>query len=219
MFSFKQVSHQRVQMSRVLWWSVILLGCGLLSVAQAGKRKSVEPRISKTDAAQMRVPSMRALRKGTDDAVRRRIEFYRAKLPAKFRKRNNFAWAVAKIPGLDKEEYFAHSGIQSFKKLSKNAAKKIEGISLKPKKGRFKAFCVNRNDIIDGNDCWVRSVDTEYKILEDMATRLPDASVKGSIRLYTDLPPCASCWNVMQQFLAAYPHIEMQVLHKKKRRR
>ena len=204
-------------MKRMIWILILLFGCSLVSGGQAWKKKPVEPPVAETDAALMRVPTMRSLRDGTDDAVVERIEFNRAKLPAAYRKRNNFAWAVAKIPGLEKKEYFAHSGIQNMRKLSKKEQKKVEGISIRPKKGRFKAFCVNRNDIIDGPDCWVRTVDTEYKIIEEIAAQLPDDQVKGEVLIYTDLPPCASCWNVMKQFLAAYPHIEMRVLHKKKR--
>jgi len=154
---------------------------------------------------------------GVKDAalLTKRIEAVRKWLPMEFRKRNNFAWAVAKIDGLDKVEYFAHSGIQDFDGLSSDAQKRIAEISLKPAKGRFKTLCVNQRGVVEGDDCWQRNVDTEYKILEDMASRLPDTSVSGRMRLYTELYPCPSCWNVMKQFLAVYTNIQMQVLYRK----
>lgn len=166
--------------------------------------------------AVVRQPTLRKIHPEKDAAVVARVEFNRARLPEQYRRRNNFAWAVAKVKGLDKTEYFAHSGIQDLDSLSAEAARAIAGISLRPPQGRFHALCVNQNDVVDGHDCWVRAVDTEYKILEDLAARLPDPSVKGRVKLYTDLPPCASCWNVMKQFLAAYTNIQMQVLYGKK---
>ena len=75
---------------------------------------------------------------------------------------------------------------------------------------------MNQNNEVDGSDCWVRNVDTEYKILEDLADRLPDTAVAGCVRIYTDLPPCASCWGVMKQFLGTYSNVQMQVLYKQK---
>jgi hypothetical protein len=186
------------------------LGIGLTGhvLAQAAAPSAV--------AGERREPTMRHIQPSRDAAALERIEFFRAKLPAQYRKRNNFAWAVAKIKGLDKTEYFAHSGIQNLDDLSSAAAKKVEGISLKPQKWQFIPVCVNQNDVVDGPNCWVRNVDTEYKILEDMAARLPDTTVEGRVRIYTDLPPCASCWDVMKQFLGTYPNIQMQVLYRER---
>ena len=164
----------------------------------------------------VRQPTLRKAHPEKDALALERVEFCRAKLPEQYRRRNNFAWAVAKIKGLDKVEYFAHSGIQSLDDFSKATVKQLEGISIRPEKGRFHALCVNQNDVVDGYDCWVRVVDTEYKILEDMAARMPDPSVKGRVKLYTDLPPCASCWNVMKQFMTVYTNVQMSVLYRRK---
>ena len=163
-----------------------------------------------------RVPELRQIDPAKDGAALKRIDAVRAKLPAEFRKRNNFAWAVAKIDGLEKVEYFAHSGIQDLTNLSSVAARKIQDISIKPaaETARFTTLCVNQNGAVGGANCWQRDVDTEYKILEDMAARLPDAAVAGRIRLFTELYPCPSCWNVMLQFLAAYSNVQMQVLYR-----
>ncbi|MGD9782321.1 MAG: deaminase domain-containing protein [Kiritimatiellia bacterium] len=163
-----------------------------------------------------RVPELRQIDPAKDGAALRRIDDVRAKLPAEFRKRNNFAWAVAKIDGLEKVEYFAHSGIQNLTNLSTAAAQKIPDISIKPdgETAKFTTLCVNQNGAVGGANCWQRDVDTEYKILEDIASRLPDTAVSGRVRLFTELYPCPSCWNVMLQFLAAYPNVQMQVLYR-----
>ena len=168
-------------------------------------------------AAPDREPEMRLIDNVKDAAALARIELVRTWLPMEYRKRNNFAWAVAKIDGLEKVEYYAHSGIQDLEKLSSAAAEKIREISPRPAKdqAKFKTLCVNQNGAVDGADCWNRNVDTEYKILEDMAARLPDPAVAGRIRLYTELYPCPSCWNVMKQFLAMYTNVQMQVLYRK----
>lgn len=163
-----------------------------------------------------REPSLRKVQQDRDAEVMARIEFYREKLPEQFKARRNFAWALAEVEGLEKKEYFAHSGIQSLADFSSETAEKIEAISIRPEKGHFLVLCVNQRNVVAGPDCWLRTVDTEYKILEEMVAHLPDTSVKGRVKLYTDLPPCASCWNVILQFLAEYPNIQMQVLYKQK---
>ena len=164
----------------------------------------------------IRQPTLRKIQSQRDAAVIERIELQREKLPSQYRHRFNFAWAAAKIDGLEKTEYFAHSGIQDLGKVSAQEAKKLAGISVRPDQGRYYTLCVNQNDIVDGPNCWQRTVDTEYKILEDMVSRLPDPTVKGRVKLYTDLPPCASCWNVMKQFMAEFTNVHVQVLYKVK---
>ena len=161
-----------------------------------------------------RLPEIRPIDAQRDAAALQRLEKVREKLPDKYQHRNNFAWAVAQIAGLDKAEYFAHSGVDRKSELSSVAIRGIENISLRPKKGRFEVLCVNRGDEVEGEDCFPRYSDTEYKILEDMASRLPDPTARGRVRLYTDLPPCASCRHVMQQFLKAYPQVQLQVLYR-----
>ncbi len=151
-----------------------------------------------------------------DAAEVQRIEELRARLPEKYRRRGNFAWAAARIEGLDKTEYFAHSGIQRLGKISAKAAGDISGISLRPRNGRFEVLCVNHNDEVNGTNCFFRNADTERKIIEDIAKRLGDPAAAGDIRLYTDLYPCASCRHVMCQFLAAYTNVRIQVLFRER---
>ena len=163
-----------------------------------------------------RRPAIRLIEPARDDPALKRIEAMRQRLPEKNRRRNNFAWAVAKIDGLEKVEYYAHSGINGTGGMSAEAAAQIPGISPRCKKGRFEVLCVNHADEIEGDDCWPRYMDTECKILEDLAAHLPDPSASGRVRLYTDLYPCASCRHVMAQFLAIYTNVQMQVLYRER---
>ena len=195
-------------------WTWIWMALAVALLASGGT--AADKAAKKAGAAEGREPALRVADRKTDAAALARIEVLRKKLPVQFQRRNNFAWAVARIEGLQKVEYFAHSGIQNLDDLSADAKKRVAGISLAPERGRFEALCVNQSDVVDGPDCWVRTVDTEYKILEDMAARLPDPAVQGCLRLYTDLPPCASCWDVMKQFLAVYTNVQMQVLYRQK---
>lgn len=151
-----------------------------------------------------------------DAAEIQRIEELRRKLPGRHGRRPNFAWARARIDGLEKTEYFAHSGIQRLGKFPAEVRRELEGISLRPREGRFEVLCVNHNDEVNGTNCFFRNSDTERKIIEDIERRLPDASAAGHILLYTDLYPCASCRHVMTQFLAIHTHVRIQVLFRER---
>ena len=199
-------------MPHLLRRRIALLACGLaLGWLVVAVRAAPPP-----SPAPERRPEIRLIEPGRDDPALARIEIVRARLPEKNRRRNNFAWAVAKIEGLEKTEYYAHSGINGLGGLSADAAAGIPDISPRCKKGRFEVLCVNHADEIEGDDCWPRYMDTECKILEDLAGRLPDPSVSGRVRLYTDLYPCASCRHVMAQFLGAYTNVRMQVLYRER---
>ena len=191
-------------------WMATLF-CGLAAAWLAMAAGAAPPPV-----APERHPEIRLIEPGRDDSALARLEIVRARLPEKYRRRNNFAWAVAKIEGLEKVEYYAHSGINGMGGLSEEAAAEIPDISPRCKKGRFEILCVNHADEIEGDDCWPRYMDTEVKILEDLAARLPDPSVSGRLRLYTDLYPCASCRHVMAQFLAIYTNVRMQVLYRER---
>ena len=65
------------------------------------------------------------------------------------------------------------------------------------------------NDIKDASGSSIESISA----LEDIAARLPDASAAGQIRLYTNLEPCPSCRGVMDQFLAFYTNVEIEVFY------
>ena len=178
-------------------------------------RAAAEPAGAVPAAAAAREPEIRHLKPRKDAADVKRIQYFRAQLPLALRWSGNFAWALAEIDGLDKKEYFAHSRIQDLEGLSARQARRLKDISPKPPKetARFETLFVDFRGNVGGPDALPRYFDTEYKILEDLAARLPDPAVRGRIRLYTSLAPCPSCRGVMRQFLAAYPNLEMLVLY------
>lgn len=58
-----------------------------------------------------------------------------------------------------------------------------------------------------------RNVDTEYKILNDIANSLGDnTSITGTIKLFTERPPCDSCADVIKQFTKKYANITLEVV-------
>jgi hypothetical protein len=52
----------------------------------------------------------------------------------------------------------------------------------------------------------LRGNDSELKILEDLVGLLPKQA-KGTIRLYSQRPPCSSCAGIIEQFSAWFPDI------------
>ncbi|MGG1155773.1 deaminase domain-containing protein [Brevibacillus formosus] len=63
----------------------------------------------------------------------------------------------------------------------------------------------------------LRDNDTEYKILNDLASRLdklPDPSkARGKIKLFTELDTCGSCSRIIEKFQKDYPNIDIEVIH------
>jgi hypothetical protein len=195
----------------MFWALVVAVGAwtGTAGAEEAGTAKAEEAQPA------IREPSLRKIDWKQDVEARKRINYYRNRLPGELRRQNNFAWARADIPGLRKKEFYAHSRIQNLDGLSSRAAKRISGISPAPARGtgRFQTLFVDFEGNIGGPNAIPRWFDTEYKIMEDLAARLPDPSVEGRILLFTELEPCLSCWGVMQQFLGIYTNIEMDVLY------
>lgn len=196
----------------------VLLAGSLPGQAAAPKDTPVSVLPAEPEAAPVtapREPLIRHLDRRADAADRERVWYFRKKLPEKFYRRNNFGWARADIEGLDKKEYFAHSGIQNFDGMSKRVAQRIKDISFSPERGhgKFKTLFVDYLGNTNGPNAIPRWFDTEYKMLEDIAARLPDPSVTGKIRLYTNLEPCPSCRSVMQQFMAMYTNVDLEVLY------
>lgn len=70
-----------------------------------------------------------------------------------------------------------------------------------------------KNSIFDtiqtGNN--PRTLDSEYKILSELATKLTSSS-KGVVNLYSELPVCASCNGVIDQFRQRFPGVTVNVI-------
>jgi The BURPS668_1122 family of deaminases len=59
-----------------------------------------------------------------------------------------------------------------------------------------------------------RNIDTEYKILSEIAEKLgSNTNATGKIRLFTERAPCNSCSNVINLFSNKYTKIEIEIIH------
>jgi len=130
-----------------------------------------------------------------------RIDNIRNRMPnSKLKNQGNMAVADVKIKGLP-DEFMAHS--------------KIHGPSSKGADlGNFSPASENR---IFGSytiDKFPRYNDTEVKILEDIASKIKDPKLSGKIDLYTELPACQSCTNVILEFRKKFPNIELNIFTK-----
>ena len=137
----------------------------------------------------------------------------RKNIPKQIRGKYNFGYCQADIEGLGKSEYFAHSSIQS-----EIPSVKGSGISIKDESSIFKAMSVNGDNIVNGAGAWPRDVDTEFKMLSEIQKRLGNNfDARGSIKLYTELEPCPSCQNVIEQFKKMYHNIDIEVIYEVKK--
>ena len=61
------------------------------------------------------------------------------------------------------------------------------------------------------DDQYPRYHDTEAKILEDIASQITDSNISGTINLYSELPCCQSCSNIILEFRRKFPNIKLNV--------
>ncbi|WP_169775938.1 deaminase domain-containing protein [Priestia koreensis] len=136
------------------------------------------------------------------DKYQERTQAIRDNLPSKYKKYGNVAVADVNISGL-KSEFKAHSRIH----------KEYEGgFSYVIGEGKFPAKSVNHKGETDAPNAFLRANDTERKILEDISRQLgDDKTVKGTIDLFTELPACGSCTDIILQFRKEYPNIKLNV--------
>ncbi len=114
-------------------------------------------------------------------------------------KRRNMAVADVDVPGI-KDNFVAHSKINA--ELDKGAD--VADFSyLKPENERIFTLYVD--------DQYPRYHDIEAKILEDIASQITDPNVSGTINLYSELPCCQSCSNIILEFRRMFPNIELNI--------
>ncbi|WP_339166538.1 deaminase domain-containing protein [Brevibacillus sp. FSL L8-0520] len=131
-----------------------------------------------------------------------RAQAIRDTLPNKYKNYGNVAVADVNISGL-KTEFKAHSRIHK-----ENA----DGFSTVTGEGQFPAKSVNQKGEVNGEGAFPRDNDTERKILEDIANQLGNnKQVKGTIDLFTELPACGSCSDIILKFRQEYPNIKLNV--------
>ncbi|MFJ5566775.1 deaminase domain-containing protein, partial [Lysinibacillus xylanilyticus] len=173
---------------------------GLGSLAKTGKLPNV-----KTPDIPAKFPTKQIDPK-VDQHIFDKVAEARGQLSNKYKSGGNFAYAEVNISGVNKKDFYAHSGIQ-------DAAKKIPGteeFSFQTSNPTFKAIEAPNK----AGKSFLRDVDTEYKILNDLAERIgTNYEAKGKVKLFTEKVVCDSCDQVIQQFNKKYPNIEVEVIH------
>ena len=180
-----------------------LLVAGLLAFAGAAGAREPE--------------SITRLDPEADPETATRIEEWRERLDETFRERFNFAWCRVRLEGGAEAEYIAHSSIGMPEDLTEESLAGVGAVlvlAIPEDKRHYETECVNKRNAIDGEDCWERDYDTEFKILEAITAWVVETEAAGNILLFTDLPPCASCRGVIRQFLDRYPNMRLEVLYK-----
>jgi len=161
---------------------------------------------------------VRRLKPNRSPRVAARIEAWRGRLDESFQNRYNFAWCIAVLDGVGRMEYIAHSGVGGPEDLTPESWARVKDViapDVPEEERHYETFCVNRRNAIDGEDCWDRDQDTEFKILEAVTARVGhNPGVTGKVALYTDLPPCASCQRVIEAFRKRYPKLRVSVMYK-----
>ncbi|MED1304244.1 WXG100 family type VII secretion target [Bacillus pacificus] len=136
-----------------------------------------------------------------------RVKELRANLTSRYKKSGNFAVAEVDVSGISKSEFYAQSSINE---LKGNLEHKVPDISLQPENPMFKAT----EAVGKEGESYLRNTDTEYKILNDIASRLGEnTQATGKIKLFTELDTCDSCSKVIAEFAAKYKNIELEVIH------
>lgn len=130
-----------------------------------------------------------------------KVQEIRRSMPnSALRNRGNMAIADVQIEGM-KSEFVAHSRIHS--DTSKGAD--VADFSMSKEDKIFTTYV---------EDKFPRFNDTEAKILEDIASQITDPQIKGKITLFTELPPCDSCSDIIEEFKRMFPNIQVDVLWK-----
>ncbi|AZV44294.1 deaminase domain-containing protein [Peribacillus asahii] len=136
-----------------------------------------------------------------------RVKELRGALTSKYKTGGNFALAEVEVSGLTKKEFYASSKIDE---LSGSLKERVPDISLQPNEPIFKA--TEAPDKF--GESYMRDSDTEYKILNDVASMLGDnRDATGKIKLFTELDTCSSCNKVIAEFASKYPKIDLEVIH------
>jgi len=66
-----------------------------------------------------------------------------------------------------------------------------------------------------GGRTWLRNTDSEYKMLNKLASDLGGAqgvvkaNIAGEIKIISELPYCASCQGIIKQFNEMFPNVKL----------
>ncbi len=155
-----------------------------------------------------RVVLTKAERLEIQQTLQTRADGIRAELPKKLRGSGNTGVAQLDIPGLP-AEMKAHSRINYPTDRDADGFVHLADES----DWTFKPKAVDPDNVRVGTpDAYTRQWDTEFKILNDVASRLGDnRNATGSINLFTERMTCTSCTDVIFDFKDRYPNIQLNV--------
>ena len=173
---------------------------GVDEAADTGTMRDGDVVLNKTYLSNSTNPEIR-------QALLDRRQELRGELPSKLKREGNFGVAQVVIEGLP-TELKAHSKINY---VGDKGADR--GFSLlKPQEDWvFTPKKVNSDGYLDVAG-YLRHADTEFKLLEDIASRLgSNTQTTGKVNLFTERLTCQSCGDVILDFRNRYPNIQLNV--------
>ena len=109
--------------------------------------------------------------------------------------------------------YSKYNNIISVNNISGYACERLQGERI------YETLFVDSSNYVNTIDSFDRGVDTESKILEEIAHELGfnkfkvDESVTGTIYVFTERKPCLSCEGVINKFKKMFPNVNLYVVY------
>lgn len=159
--------------------------------------------------------SCRALKEAgnaNDDIIRQNVQEFRKSL-GKRAKQSNVGYAQISVDGVS-DELYAFAYFDSMEEAVSEGAK-IDTtkypMAWLPENSSFTAFEVAN----DGQtEKYLRVVCTEYKILSEIDKQIgSNVLVNGKIVIFTEKECCESCSDVIAQFIAKHPNVQIEIIH------
>ncbi len=126
----------------------------------------------------------------------------RRALPLEFQSKGNLAIAEIDVPGLPQDV----RAFSQFQNGELGFAPRPTGPTI------FEPMEIGKGGVVNGKNAFLRDVDGEFKILENLARALGNnPSATGRINLFTELQSCTSCAGTVMQFRQRYPGIQLNV--------
>ena len=148
----------------------------------------------------------------SDDVIRQNVQSFRTSL-GKRAKQSNVGYAQISIDGVS-DELYAFAYFDSLEEASKYGATIDTAkypMAWLPENSSFTAFEVANEG---QTDKYLRVVCTEYKILSEIDKQIgSNVLVNGKIVLFTEKECCESCSDVIAQFIAKHPNVQIEIIH------
>lgn len=149
----------------------------------------------------------------SDDMIRQNVQNFRLNLGKRVKKSSNVGYAQISIDNVSDELYAVafFDNLEEAKKYGAEIDTTKYPMAWLPENNSFKAFEVAN----EGQSAkYLRVVCTEYKILSEIDKQISsNVLVKGNIVLFTEKECCESCSDVIAQFIAKHPNVEIEIIH------